>query len=164
MKPLLIVILLAGIGASALSIAQNHAKESTSTPDKTKKAKFNIHIIHCDEDCPTPPTPPSPPAAPEAPMPPTPPNPPVPGAPMLPAPPTPPSFTPPPAPPTPPLPPKLIIPDTVHQACQSLKAGAQATWITPDHSRYSGICETRQGQLKLQVQSISKTSEDVSQD
>jgi hypothetical protein len=143
MKPLLIVILIAAIGASGMSYAQNKIQAHT-------KNGVTTITIHCDsreskESCerllsqlPQPPQPPTPPGVPEPVSPPTPP-----AAATL------------PEPPAPPPVPKIVIPAEVRAACDSKAVGDQVTWNKVKDEIYAGTCVKKNGKMMFDVDYIS---------
>ncbi len=150
MKPLTIVILLAAIGATGLSIAQNKVEIDASG------VRLKTISIHCSDDttkkaCARAVSPPMPPAPPPR----------LPAAPAPPAPPAPPALTDLPEPPepleppVPPEPPEIIVPEEVHAACAGKAVGAAASWQREPSAYYGGTCLQSKGKMRLDVHRIT---------
>lgn len=147
MKPLLLVLLFAGLGATGLSFAQKHIEIT----DKDGRTTISIRCDDTPAVCarllkkiappPAPPTPPAPPPPSEiAELPELPELPELAELPDLPEP-----------PPPPPLP---TIPKKVHKVCQGKAEGDAAHWRSGDSAYYAGICKRHQGSMRLDVREI----------
>ncbi len=147
MKPLLLVLLFAGIGATGLTLAQNQiaisntSKATSITIDCNADAALCKRLAKKSIRPPAPPVPPAPPAPPDASEPPE-----LPDLSDLPEPPEPPL--------PPPPPPKVVIPKEVHRACQGKKVGEEAQWRIGNKAYYAGTCRQQQGELQLDVHHI----------
>ncbi len=127
MKPVIIVLLLATVGATGLSLAQSNIKSADSN-----KAK-GVITIQCEENSPSnrclrvplPPEPPEPPA-------------------------------PPPPPPPPELPtlPEIYIPEALHAICADKAAGSKIKAQQSDSLQFSGTCIKRDGKIILDIDHI----------
>lgn len=153
MKPLLLVLLFAGIGATGLTLAQNQIAISSTNKVTSITIDCNLDAALCKRLAkksirpPAPPAPPAPPVPPEASEPPEPPE----LAELADL----PDFPEPPEPPLPPPPPpKVVIPKEVHRACQGKKVGEEAHWRIGSKADYTGICRQQQGELQLDVRHI----------
>ncbi|MBI3712792.1 MAG: hypothetical protein HY253_07495 [Burkholderiales bacterium] len=149
MKPLLLVLLFAGFGATGLSLAQNHIDISNTNGHTSITIRCDQEAVLCDQILkrtkrppapPAPPTPPSPPGLSELPD--------VPEYPEI------------PEPPEPPPPPKVVIPKQVHRACEGKKDGQEAQWRVGKQSYYAGICRQQQGAMQLDVHRIELNQND----
>lgn len=156
MKPFLLVLLFAGIGAAGVSLAQNHIDISNNNGHTSITIRCNQDSSHCTQrlrKTMRPPLPPLPPSPPSPPLPPAPPPPPLEMSELsllaelaeladladLPA---------------PPPPPEPFIPKQVHRACQGKQDGQAAHWHIGRHAYYSGTCRQHQGAMQLDVSHI----------
>jgi hypothetical protein len=124
MKPIIIVLLLATVGAAGLSIAQSNIKSADS--NKTN----GVITIQCEEKsasnrCLKVPPLPEPPAPP-----------------------------PPPPPPELPTLPEIYIPEALHAICADKAAGTTIRAQQSDSLQFSGTCVKRDGKIMLDIDHI----------
>lgn len=149
MKPLLLVLLFAGLGATGLSVAQNYIAISSTNGHTSITLRCDQDSILCTDQSkrtkcppapPAPPAPPSPPDSAEFPE--------LPEVPEI------------PEPPAPPEPPKVVIPTQVHRACSGKQDGQEAQWRVGTLSYYAGTCRKHQDKLQLDVTRIELNQSD----
>lgn len=144
MKPILLVLLFASLGATGLSFAQKHIEITNNNGHTTIS-------VHCDDTpavcarllkkLPQPPAPPAPPTPPQPPE--------IGNLPELPE-----LAELPDLPDPPPPPPEPVVPKQVHQACQGKAEGEAAHWRSGDQAYYAGTCKRHQGTMQLDVNHI----------
>ena len=143
MKSLLLVLLFAGVGATGLTLAQNHVDISNTNGHTSVTIRCNQETALCARLLKKTVRPPAPPDLSELPV-----FPEIPEIPEI------------PEPPAPPPPPEIVIPKQVHRACVGKNQGQEAQWRVGSHSYYAGICRQQSGKMQLDVNRVELNQAD----